>query len=130
MMWFWDKSKRYEEKVCTQGKIWKLFEDKVKSNFRSYIGKCRSSSQNNGSVEGYWNVKRSVKKQRKKVEGPFTRWIVKNKGKYLETLYRGMIRNVLCLRLKSGWENSLQKLLWEAFEQSLHEIKIVCLRQI
>ena len=45
-----------KESKKTRRKIWKLHEDSVKSDFRSYINQYRASSQKDASVEHYWNV--------------------------------------------------------------------------
>ena len=48
------KFRKVKEKVCR--KIWKLHEDNVKNNFRSYIKKCRASGQKVASVKVYRKV--------------------------------------------------------------------------
>ena len=37
-------------------RIWKLYEDRVKIDFISYIKKFREKNQKDASVEGYWKV--------------------------------------------------------------------------
>ena len=50
------KVKDTRRKFLPRRKIWKLHEDSVKSNFRSYINKYRASSPKDASVEAKWNA--------------------------------------------------------------------------
>ena len=50
------KIKDSRRKFLPRRKIWKLHEDRVKSDFRSYINQYRVRSQKDASVEGYRNV--------------------------------------------------------------------------
>ena len=56
-------------------------------------------------------VRKRIWKKRKRLGGLFNRENVKKKGKNLETLYEGMIRNVMCLRLQRGWSKLVSILL-------------------
>ena len=51
-------------------------------------------------VETETQVKRCIKRQRKKLGGLFTSLKRKQKGKDLERFCGGMIRNLICLRLQ------------------------------
>ena len=53
---------------------------------------------------GNWEteMRRSIYKQTKNPGGLFTKPNLKQKGKDLETLCEGVIRNMLCLRLQRG----------------------------
>ena len=50
------KVKNTRRKFAPRRKIWKLHEDSIKSDFRSYINQYRVSDQKDNSVEGYWDV--------------------------------------------------------------------------
>ena len=50
------KVKDTRRKFLPRRKIWKLHEDSVKSDFRSYINKYRASSPKDASVEAKWNA--------------------------------------------------------------------------
>ena len=50
------KVKNTRRKFVPTRKIWKLHEDSIKSDFRSYINHYRVSDQKDNSVKGYWDV--------------------------------------------------------------------------
>ena len=61
-------------------------------------------SRNYGrSVHRKTQVRRSILRQRKRIGKLFTQPNVRQKGKDLETTCRGVIRNLMCLRIQRGW---------------------------
>ena len=47
-------------KIVPRGKIWKLHEDSLMRDLKSYINRYRASNQKDASVEGYWEVLKGV----------------------------------------------------------------------
>ena len=50
------KVKDIRRKFVPRGKKWKLHEDSIKSDFRSYINKYGENSQKHAPVGDYWKV--------------------------------------------------------------------------
>ena len=67
------KIKDTRRKFVPTRKIWKLHEDSIKSDFKSYSNKYRASNQKEAFVDVYWSFKNVLK-------GAFPRATDRNSG--------------------------------------------------
>ena len=85
---FYDK-----ESKKTRRKIWKLHEDSVKSDFRSYINQYRASSQKDASVEHYWNVLKGALVEATDRNGQKAQLDIEKHGGGMMILVIGLVRS-------------------------------------
>ena len=91
------KVKDTRRKFVPTRKIWKLHEDSVKSDFKSYSNKYRASNQKEAFVDVYWNV----------LKGAFLRATDRNCGWLKAPARHGMMMLVSAsekLKLRTKWK--------------------------